>query len=189
MEAKIGLDLETLRNTTTHQSFQPSSTQEDFYRKNGSPEDILQYTRPSCSIGPYSEKLTKEYFNLDKRTDSSHDHKKLNKTIEQKTGRYYANGGEWRWQHIEMKHQWDYLLVCGLDFFGFKYYIIDRNRFELIIPKLNIGQGKKDENGIADPQQGYWFTKSDFTKNQLQFNDYFTELFDEEDLINYITRN
>ena len=32
MEAKIGLDLETLRNTTTHQSFQPSSTQEDFYR-------------------------------------------------------------------------------------------------------------------------------------------------------------
>ena len=55
MEAKIGLDLETLRNTTTHQSFQPSSTQEDFYRKNGSPEDILLYTRPSCSIGPYSE--------------------------------------------------------------------------------------------------------------------------------------
>ena len=184
---RIGLDMVALRNLNSHNNFAPSPTQEQYYRDNGSTEDILQYTRPGCSIGVQAEKITKEYFNLDNRTSTSHDHQKLGKKIEQKTGRYHANGGEWRWQHIEMQHNWDYLLVCGLDFHGFKFFIIERNQLESILPQLNAGQGAQGEDGVANPQQGYWFTKSNFTKNNLNFNNYFTELFNEEDLINYIT--
>ena len=87
-----------------------------------------------------------------------------------------------------MKHNWEYLLLCGLDFKGFKFYIIEREKFVSILPKLNAGQGGKNADGIAEAQQGYWFTKSDFTKKNLNFEDYFIEIFDEEDLIKYINQ-
>lgn len=89
--------------------------------------------------------------------------------------------------HIEMKHPFDYLMLTGLDFQEFKFYITNRRMVERLIQEGVItGQGKKDKNGIANPQQAYWFEISNFAKQQKKFTDYFTELTDEQSLIDYI---
>lgn len=78
-------------------------------------------------------------------------------------------------------------MLTGLDFQEFKFYITNRQMVERLIQEGVItGQGKKDENGIANPQQAYWFEISNFKKKQKNFTDYFTELTDEQSLIDYI---
>ena len=85
------------------------------------------------------ERIAKEHFKLEDRTDSGL-HVKLTKMIEQKSAKY-ANGDDWKWQHIEMSHSWDYLLLCGLDFKEIKFYIAPRKTVEDLI-KDNIITGK-----------------------------------------------
>ena len=132
------------------------------------------------------EKLAKEYFKLDCRTSTTHDHVKLDKTIEQKSARYHANGSDWKWQHIEMLHKWDYLLLCGLDFKEIKFYICSRKVVKnLINEDIIVGQGRKI-NGVAQPQQAYWFSRSDFVKKNKLFSNYFIEIKNEMSLIKYL---
>ena len=89
-----------------------------------------------------------------------------------------------------MNHNWDYLLICGLEFNGFRFYIASRKIIEfLIINGVVTGQGKKNNMGIAVPQEGYWFTKSNFAKKGLIFDQYFTEIYNERNLITYIKNN
>ena len=185
----ITISLTALESLITHQNFHPSKTQEDYYRENGSPESILQYARVS-GWGAPSESICRDYFNMDPRGNSGHDHCKLGKKIEQKSSRHGGNGAEWKWQHIEMSHEWDYLLICGLDFQGLQFYITTRQNIEdLIRDRVIGGQGGKGSDGIAQPRQGYWFTKSDFRKKQKNFTDYFTQLTDEQSLIDYINQS
>lgn len=186
---KMALPIKLLKLSEIHNSFKASKSQEEYYRENGSSEDILQYVRiPGKAFGEkWCEKLCKEHFKLDNRLSSGHDHCKLNKKIEQKSARYGGNGAEWKWQHIEMKHEWDYIILCGLEFLGFRFYIASRKIIEdLINKKVITGQGAKDEKGVAQAQQAYWFMKSNFKKKTLQFNNYFTEINDEKSLTNYI---
>jgi hypothetical protein len=111
---------------------------------------------------------------------------KKNKSIEQKSARYHANGGDWKWQHIEMTHEWDYLMLCGLDFQDIKFYIASRKVVEILIDEgIIVGQGKK-KDGIAQPQQAYWFSRSDFQKKNKNFSDYFVKIVDEKSLVNYL---
>ena len=189
MASSRGLSIKKLRSLDLHQSFEKPGSQYEYYKLNGSPEDILRYVKlQGKTFGEkYAEGICQEYFNMSKKTDSSHDHIKLNKTIEQKSARYGKCGEEWKWQHIEMNHNWDYLLVCGLEFNGFRFYIASRKIIEyLIIQGVITGQGKKNNRGIAVPQEGYWFTKSNFVKQNLQFENYFTEIYNERNLITYI---
>jgi hypothetical protein len=163
-------------------------TQLDYYIKNKSSKDILYYVDiPGKSFGEkYMEYIAREYFQLNKKTNTTHDHVKLSKTIEQKSARYHASGDDWKWQHIEMKHHFDYLLLCGLDFHCIRFFISSREKVqELIHLKIITGQGKKI-NGSAEPQQGYWFSRSDFKKKNILFDDYFQEIMNEKDLVYYL---
>lgn len=166
-------------------------TQLDYYKKNNSSKEILYYVElAGKSFGEkYMEHIAREYFKLDKKKDTTHDHVKLSKTIEQKSARYHANGADWKWQHIEMKHDFDYLLLCGLDFQSIKFFITCKKNLEKLIQlKIITGQGKRI-NGFAEPQQGYWFSRNDFKKKNILFNDYFQEIKNEKDLVNYIQNN
>ena len=163
-------------------------SQLDFYKENNASKEILYYVDvPGKSFGEkYMENIAREYFKLNKKNDTTHDHVKLSKTIEQKSARYHANGGEWKWQHIEMKHHFDYLLLCGLDFHSIRFFITSRKSIEKLVQlKIITGQGKKI-NGSAEPQQGYWFSRSDFKKKKIIFNDYFKEIMNEKDLVDYL---
>ena len=187
--ANIAITMNTLRSLIIHQNFKPSKTQEDYYKENGAPEEILQYVRlAGKTFGEkWCEQLCKEYYNMDSRSNSTHDHCKMGKSIEQKSARYGGNGAGWKWQHIEMSHEWDYLLLTGVEFQGFRFYITDRSKVEELIGEGVItGQGKKGVDGVAQPQQAYWFEISNFVKKNKNFTDYFTELADEQSLIDYI---
>ena len=183
-----GLSSLKLLKLPCHIEFDIPLTQMDYYKDNNSSKEILQYVNlQGKTFGEkYMERLAKEYFNLKIRTESGHDHIKCNKKIEQKSARYHANGGDWKWQHIEMKHEWDYLLLCGLDFNEIKFYIASRNIVEnLIIEGIIVGQGKKLD-GVAQPQQAYWFSRSDFKKKDKKFTDYFIKINSERDLKTYL---
>ena len=185
-----GLNVERLKGLLNHKNFKIPKSQLDYYREGGADTEILKYVElPGKTFGEkYMESLTKEYFNLDKRVSSGHDHTKLNKRIEQKSARYHSNGDDWKWQHIEMKHEWDYLLLTGLDFNDIKFYIASREIIENLIQKgLIVGQGKKDENGVAQAQQAYWFSRTDFKKKQHNFEEYFKQIKNEEELVNYLS--
>ena len=88
-----------------------------------------------------------------------------------------------------MKHQWGALLLTGLDFNGIKYYIGSRNIVETLISKgIITGQGKKNELGVAEAQQAYWFSRSDFKKRNEVFTEYFEEVKTEKELVEYLNR-
>ena len=90
-------------------------------------------------------------------------------------------------KHIEMKHEWDYLLLAGLDFTNIRFYIASRKIVEeLINCNIITGQGKKNDKGIAEAQQAYWFSRSDFSKNNKKFRDYFVPVHNESELISKI---
>ena len=185
-----GLTCGKLSKLHVHKHFKPPKSQLDYYLENDSAKEIIQYVNlQGKTFGEkYMEQIAKEYFNMNARTSSTHDHIKLNKTIEQKSARYHANGGDWKWQHIEMKHEWDYLLLCGLDFKDVKFHIASRKVVEVLIEQgIIVGQGKK-VNNVAQPQQAYWFSKSDFKKHDKNFNCYFEEVIDEASLISYLNR-
>lgn len=191
--------IDKLISLKCHQTFKLPKTQIDFYKENNAHIEILKYVElTGKSFGEkYMEALASEYFNLCKRessesksgSGSGHDHTKNSKRIEQKSARYHACGGDWKWQHIEMKHAWDYLLLCGLDFQDIKYYIASRTVVEKLINEgVIVGQGKKVD-GVAQPQQAYWFSRSDFKKHNKLFSDYFVMVRDESELIQYLNEN
>ena len=186
---KTGLTTEKLSAITAHNTYVPPPTQEAYYRQNGAPEEILKYVRlagKTFGEGPM-EKIAKEYFNLNKKLNSEHDHVKLGKKIEQKSCRYGCRGDVWKPEHIEMKHEWDYLLLCGLDFTAIRFFIATRQIIESLIERQIItGQGKKNKDGIAEAQQAYWLSGK---KNYNIAMKEFTEIMDEDDLIEYIQKN
>ena len=192
-ESNAGLTHEIISQMPLYHHFiaTKGASQLDHYKKNQSPESILFFVDlPGKTFGEkYMEQIAKEHFKLDPRSDSGHDHAKLNKKIEQKSARYHANGGDFKWQHIELKHEFDYLLVTGLDYTMVCNYIASREIVEDLIQKgIITGQGKKNSEGIAEAQQGYWFSRSDFATKKIMFTDYFTQLFCEQDLIDYINK-
>lgn len=183
-----GLTSHTILSLNTHKNFEPPKTQLEFYMENNASLQILPYVNlQGKTFGEkYMEQIAKEHFCLDPRNSSTHDHVKYGKTIEQKSARYHANGNDWKWQHIEMTHEWDYLLLTGLDFKEIKFYIASRNVVETLITEgIITGQGKK-KDGIAQPQQAYWFSRSDFAKKNKNFEDYFTKIPNQRSLIRYL---
>lgn len=184
-----GLSCVNLQTLRVHQDFVSPNTQLDYYIKNNASPDILKYVDlQGKTFGEkYMEPIAHDWFKLEKRTSSAHDHSKNGKTIEQKSARYHANGDDWKWQHIEMKHAWDILMLTGLDFDCIRFYVASRNVVvQLISDGIITGQGKKNEDGIAEAQQAYWFSRNDFKRKNKVFTDYFVEINTEADLCKYL---
>jgi hypothetical protein len=192
IKTEVGLNINALEKLVAHLNFIVPKTQLDYYIDNDSSPEILKYVGlQGKTFGEkYMEPIAREFFNMEKRTNSSHDHSKNNKLIEQKSARYHANGSDFKWQHIEMNHEWDFLLLTGLEFNSIVFYIATRKIVEQLIEEgIITGQGKKDDNGVASPQQAYWFQRTDFKKKSKSITDYFTVVSSEEELVNYIEQS
>jgi len=65
--------------------------------------------------------------------------------------------GEYKWQHIEAKHHWNMLLLCGIDYTDVKFWGMDRKTFDRLVleDKITI-QGDKGGNS----SQGMWTSYS-----------------------------
>ena len=186
-----GLTSDRLSQLQSYIEYNLNTSQLEYYTQNNASPEIMRYVPlQGKTFGEKCmEPIAKEYFNLEPRNDSGHDHVKNGKTLEQKSARWHGNGNDWKWQHIEMAHDWDCLLLCGLDFNDIKYYIASRKVVEnLIEDGIITGQGKKNENGVAQPQQAYWFSRSDFIRKNRIFTEYFELINNEEELIQYLNR-
>jgi len=184
-----GLTSAKLSQLNSYSEYSLSRSQMEYYTQNNASPEIIRYVPlQGKTFGEKCmEPIAKEYFILESRSDSGHDHVKNGKTLEQKSARWHGNGDDWKWQHIEMAHSWDYLFLCGLDFNEIKYYVASRQIVEDLIKNgIITGQGKKNNEGVAQPQQAYWFSRSVFRKKNKNFTDYFTPINNEEELIQYL---
>ena len=171
----------TILKALKSNSWKIPRSQYDWYKSKNASEDILKYTSLNGkTFGCKMEKLLREHFNMKKSTTTEYDHTKNGKTIEQKSARWGRDGAHWKWQHIEMKHPWDYLLICGLDYDGIVCHITTYDNIKECISKGYIkGQGKH-----GDPNQAYWFEKSWIPKDI--FDKMFQSIETEDQLNDYI---
>lgn len=194
------LDINALRNLEEFKNYKKKKNQYDHYVSKGAKEEILRYVSiEGKGFGAEMEKLAREWLCMDNRekkkskknvtkkkedTDTTYDHLKNGEKIEQKSTRYGSGGSPGKWQHINIDHEWNYLLLAFLDYNDIKYHIAPKAKIlELIKKKVIKGQGTDGE-----PDQGYWFDMSDFKKNDVKFEDYFTEIKNSKSLEIYLQK-
>ena len=80
----------------------------------------------------------------------------IKKYIEQKSSGHWGES-DYTWQHVEPKHKWDVLLLCGIDYFKLRFWFMDRTTLNQLIESGKItNQGSKS----GESSQGLWFEYS-----------------------------
>ncbi len=145
-----------------------SPTQLERYEMKHAPESIKKFIAMGggSKMGTTCEELARFKFNLlEKRskgkTETGYDHliKLSTKTIyvEQKSSGHWDDD-DYKWQHVEDKHKWDMLLLCGIDYTNVKFWAMNRTTFNQLISEKRItNQGSK----TGESYQGMWFYYSD----------------------------
>ena len=81
--------------------------------------------------------------------------------VEQKSSGHWG-ADDYKWQHIEDKHKWTMLLLCGIDYTDVHFWGMDRPTFKMLCEQGVItNQGNK----AADSSEGRWFSYSDVKEN------------------------
>ena len=189
--------------------------QKQLYQDNNSPDTIVKLSEMNGkTFGDIMTRISRYEFGLSipSRIVSNpgcHDHTitvsydSINTfLIEQKSSRYpVLNNGKmkWRWQHIKRgiedgRHNWDFLIVCGLDFHTIKHYITTRHHIDRLISR-NIVRG---QGSSGRPEQGYWFETLEMTidsipnvrvfqtNKDVKFENYFISINSNQDIQKYI---
>ena len=75
--------------------------------------------------------------------------------IEQKSSGYWKNkGDDFKWQHVEVDHKWNMLLLCGIGYTDCHFWGMNRATFLRLIDEKKItNQGNK----AGDSSEGMWF--------------------------------
>ena len=162
-------------------------TQLQRYEKKGSPEGIKRFIAigGGPKMGTTLEKYARHHFkNLHKRAagkdQTGYDHmvklETRNVLVEQKSSGHWGDD-DYKWQHVEEKHKWNMLLLCGIDYTDIKFWGMDRATFRRLISEKKItNQGNK----TGESSEGVWFNYSD-VKDSL------TEIRTEEQLLQFAT--
>ncbi len=94
--------------------------------------------------------------------------------VEQKSSGHWSDD-DYKWQHVETKHNWDMLLLCGIDYDRVMFWGMDRKTFNRLVNEKKItNQGNK----TGESSEGRWFYYSD-VKESL------TEIQTEEQLLKF----
>ena len=97
--------------------------------------------------------------------------------LEQKSSGHWGDD-DYKWQHVEEKHPWHMLLLCGIDYHEVKFWGMDRPTFARLITEGKItNQG----NSTGESSEGVWFNYSD-VKDSL------TEIRTNDELIAFARR-
>ena len=157
------------------------------YEQHNSPEGIKKFI--AIGGGPKMGTTLEQYArfrfkNLEERDkgkeETGYDHiikieqpaKKI--FAEQKSSGHWGKSG-YKWQHVEEKHKWHMLLLCGIDYNEVKFWGMDRKTFRrLIADKKITNQGNK----ARDSSEGMWFYYSN-VKDSL------VEIKTQEDLLRF----
>ena len=148
------------------------------YEQRGSPEYIKQII--AIGGGPRMGSMMEKYARFKfkklqnrKKGESFYDHRillenkwdnkleynldnKLEYKIEQKSSGHWNKG--YKWQHVKEKHDWDALLLCGIDYHDIHFWVMTRSVFNNLLLQGKItNQG--DKSGKSS--EGLWFNYSD----------------------------
>jgi hypothetical protein len=174
----------SLNNFWNSVSLSKTPTQLDRYEKKKSPQCIKKFIQigGGPKMGSTLEKYAKYKFNELKKKEgknqTGYDHiiKTNNKTIrvEQKSSGHWGDD-DYKWQHIEEKHNWDILILCGIDYKDIKFWAMNRKTFTKLISENKItNQGNKNGNSL----EGRWFDYS-------EVKDFLVEIQDDEQLLRF----
>jgi hypothetical protein len=158
------------------------------YETHGSPEYILKFIRigGGPKMGVTLEKFARLEFcclnKRDKGKNTGYDHKiALSPNdiyIEQKSSGHWGES-DYKWQHVEKKHKWHILLLCGIDYTKINFWVMNRSVFNKLIEEKKItNQGNKSE----ESSEGMWFSYSDVKESLIQINT-------NEELLQYVNTN
>ena len=135
-------------------------------------------------MGVTLEKFAREEFSsLHKRDagkNTGYDHKislpSKEIYIEQKSSGHWGES-DYKWQHVEDKHKWDILLLCGIDYEEIKFWVMNRAVFNKLIEEKKItNQG----NNTGESSEGRWFNYSDVVDSLI-------EIKTNEELLQYVS--
>ena len=169
--SKMSLDTAELReidNFWKSISGKKSPTQLQRYEMKNAPEGIKKFIAigGGPAMGTTLEHYARFRFkNLEKRRkgkeETGYDHRiKLQLKdilVEQKSSGHWGED-DYKWQHVELKHKWNMLLLCGIDYTTVKFWGMDRKIFSRLISEKKItNQGNK----TGESSEGMWFNYSD----------------------------
>lgn len=187
-------------DTKTEQNNKPTKTKYDLFWKNNndmkpsqieryeahkSPDGIKNFIRigGGPKMGITLEKFARTEFShlqkRDKGKNTGYDHKISLESkdiyVEQKSSGHWGEN-DFKWQHIEDKHNWHILLLCGIDYDDIKFWVMNRQVFIRLIEEKKItNQGNK----TGDSSEGRWFNYSDVKDSLIQ-------IYTNEDLLAYV---
>jgi len=170
------IEIEKLNKTKAFESIKNVKTQVDFYLENGSHPDIIKMVAlGNKSFGEKMQRIVMECLSLDRPTSTGHDVQQSSsgKKFEVKSSRFWVSNGDWKWQHIMEDHDYDYLLLCGVNFNSVDVFIISKS--DLLSLK---DKGLVTQQGGAEGQ-GLWC-------NYNNIKNYLTPIKNVEDLDNYL---
>jgi len=146
------------------------------YEKHNSPQGILNFIRigGGPKMGITLEKFAREEFSClkkrDKGQNTGYDHKISLETkeiyVEQKSSGHWGEN-DYKWQHIEEKHKWHILLLCGIDYSEIKFWVMNRQIFNRLVEEKKItNQGNKTE----ESSEGKWFNYLDVSTSLIEIS-------------------
>lgn len=141
-------------------------TQLERYEAAKSAESILKIIRlgGGPAMGTTMEKIARYSFKDDllprAKGATGHDHRMIvgDKTllIEQKSAGLWSEAvNDFKWQHIEVDHKWDFLLLAGIQYNGIDYWAMSRANF---LRAVESGLATNQGNKAKDSSEGIWMT-------------------------------
>lgn len=158
-------------------SVKKKPTQLQRYEQKNAPECIKRFIAigGGPAMGTTLEQYARHKFkNLKKRSkgkgETGYDHRiKLQPKdilVEQKSSGHWGED-DYKWQHVEEKHKWNMLLLCGIDYTCVKFWGMDRNTFSRLISEKKItNQGNK----AGESSEGMWFNYSDVKDSLVEIH-------------------
>lgn len=146
-----------IKESKTYKKVSNKISQLDYYRSNNASEEILKIVgMESKAFGSIMEKLIIEHFSLCKRKNTQHDACFGDKKIEIKSARYWAGQDNCKWQHIELKHDYEFIIFSLVDFDHVKTWIANKSMIRDHITPQGL--------------QGYWTDKNTIMPYIIEFN-------------------
>jgi hypothetical protein len=173
------INIDSITKTKAFESIKSAKTQTDFYLENGAHPDVIRMVKlGNKSFGEKLQRIILEQLNLDKPTSTGHDvqQKSSGKKFEVKSSRFWTTNADWKWQHIMEDHDYNYLLLVGINFQGIDVFIITKEKFLSLKPL-----GLVTQQGGAEGQ-GLW---CDYSK----IKQFLTPISSESELNEFIKNN
>ncbi len=160
--------IEQIKKTKSFNKKNKNKSQVEYYVDNGAPTEIV--TLVAMSNKAFGEKMNSiiiELLNLNEKVNTQHDATFNSKKIEIKSSRCWVTTKDFKFQHIMVDGDYEYLMFNSINFNDISTYIITKKRFLEIY--------NSDENIISKQgggeSQGLWVNLKKIKKYLFEIND------------------